>query len=130
MLLSSFVTPFGPAVDAALLTTDTANHVYLYMIPGTGSTSSGSPTTHAAIDDNQWHHLVTVVQPTVVDLYLDGALSASSAASVWTHGTPVPTIGWRSDSPSFWSGLLDEVAIYPHALTAAQILAHYTAGTT
>jgi hypothetical protein len=77
------------------------------------------------INDNQWHHIVYIFKPTSVEFYVDGVFDRSVATTI-----PVPTslpveIGWFSGANSFWPGQIDDVAIYPKALTPAEILDHY-----
>ncbi len=83
-----------------------------------------------------WHHVVITADINNVNvLYLDGAEVArhdtTSAATALIWDT-VRTPHWGSVSryPGQYqhNGLIDEVAIYDKALTAAQVLAHYNAG--
>jgi len=95
---------------------------YLYFYNGLG------PLSVATCHDGQWHHVVWVVSGTTLTYYLDGAFDKSGPIVAPVTEACVVTLG--RDGGLFWSGSLDDVAIYPHALTAAQLLAHYTAGTT
>lgn len=87
---------------------------------------------------------MSVARPYLVDLtytgkelaiYVDGALEGSSATTgslsyARPSATNGLTIGSANDStrPVF-AGVLDEVAVFSQALTAAQIASHWTAGT-
>ena len=85
-----------------------------------------------------WHHLVGVCdQPNGnVYLYADGLLAASATipvnAGIQTQPLPL-TIGARPSSPAAadfdnqWNGTIDDVSIYPTALSPSQVLAHYYA---
>lgn len=82
-----------------------------------------------------WCHLVAVYDATVpsATLYLDGQPVASSASP---NGSFAPnpafpmSIGSYSDgSQNPFIGDIDEFAIYPSALSASQVLAHYQNGT-
>ena len=92
-----------------------------------------SPKTY---NDGQWHHAVGTLSGAGQKLYVDGVLVASNAstfgsgftgywhvgcAEIWTGFTSVP-------SNSYYTGLLDEAAVYTQALDAATVAAHYRAG--
>jgi hypothetical protein len=81
--------------------------------------------------DGNWHHAVLVKSGTNFTLYLDGHQEAQD--------TTIPTTGLVADratigaaraasTSSYWNGTLDEPAIYKRALSAAEILQHYTEG--
>jgi hypothetical protein len=86
--------------------------------------------------NNTWQHLVGVCdEPNgAVRLYVNGVLSASTAISGGVQmGTSPISIGSRQANFSStynlnFVGSIDEVAIYPYALTAGQIMNHYIAG--
>ena len=83
------------------------------------------------LGDGQWHHCVLVVSAGVATIYVDGLADATGA---WPRATTLPAtpvaIGYDVKTPGlWWRGALDEVAIYPVALTAAQVAAHYAART-
>ena len=83
------------------------------------------------LNDNKWHYAVAQMSSNGMELYVDGALVSSSAntqaqdyTGYWRVGGDS---GWEGDQ--YWRGSVDEVAVYPHTLTAAQIGSHYTLGT-
>jgi hypothetical protein len=86
--------------------------------------------------NNTWQHLVGVCdEPNgAVRLYVNGGVSASTAISGGVQmGTSPISIGSRQANFSStynlnFVGSIDEVAIYPYALTAGQIMNHYIAG--
>jgi hypothetical protein len=53
----------------------------------------------------------------------------AGAANTSSGGLSIACAGSGSAASSFFNGALDEVAVYNHALSAAQVLAHYTKGT-
>jgi hypothetical protein len=60
---------------------------------------------------------------------VDGTLDRAGAETYSPPPAPAfPRIGWDESSPDHWSGALDDVAIYPVALTPAQIANHYALG--
>jgi len=77
------------------------------------------------IDDGQWHFLAGVYDGGSSNyLYLDGLLGASApATSQVTGGASDVWIGGAPDygNARSFSGVVDEVAIFPSALTAQQI---------
>ncbi len=79
------------------------------------------------INDGQWHHCVAVLTGTQCSLYIDGVLDKSAALGNSNFTGPA-WIGSDSDAPANWfNGSIDEVAIYPYALSPAQISKHYAA---
>jgi hypothetical protein len=97
-----------------------------------------SPATYR---NGQWHHVVATIDSTLgMALYVDGAQVASHVVDpngkygysqhfdgYWRLGGDSLS-GWpQAPSSNYFSGSVDEVAIYDHALTAAQVAAHYAA---
>ena len=83
------------------------------------------------VPNTGWHHVVlTWTNGDYMRLYLDGALSATSSTIVSgtlaTGGSVgIGTFG-PDVTPSLWfKGFLDEIAVYPTALTGTQVAAHY-----
>jgi hypothetical protein len=88
------------------------------------------------VPDNTWHHLVGVCDQAngKVILYVDGISNASSTITPGTglRSAPNPaTFGSRQSNSGAYDlqfvGSLEEVAIYPNALSALRVLAHYQA---
>jgi PKD repeat protein len=112
---------------------DNAGHIIFGVYPGAARTVASSGTYR----DGQWHHIVGTLSSAGLALYVDGA-RVGFDASVTT--AQVYTGYWRvgGDSLSTWpsaplrnniTASIDDVAVYPTALTAAQVLAHYKAST-
>jgi len=89
-----------------------------------------------AINDGQWHHVVGTLDPTNgMQLFVDGLrvgrdqryVSARDYDGYWRIGND--SVSGYSSAPSDAGlvGSFDEVAVYPSALTAAQVKAHYLA---
>ncbi|MFD7098499.1 LamG-like jellyroll fold domain-containing protein [Streptomyces xanthophaeus] len=106
-----------------------------YFSPGVTPTNT-SPNT---VTDNQWHHAVITAQGPTQTLYLDGTQVAQTSnapvshqankhtymAAGYTHGWPAsPT-----SEISYFTGQLDEVAVYASPLTGEQVAKHYNART-
>lgn len=97
-------------------------------------------TSPATYRDNQWHQVTATMSGAGMVLYVDGAAVAQRADTTqgerylgnWRLGgdnlTGNSLIGWPSppSTPNFIGGV-DEVAIYPTALTATQVQALYAA---
>lgn len=91
-------------------------------------------TTPQALNDGQWHHVVATQGPGGMALYVDGLRVGSNTTSnqqaywgVWRVGGDQLN-GWPGQpSSNFFAGRIDEVAIYPTALTANRVAAHYVA---
>jgi len=73
-----------------------------------------------------WHHVVLVHNGVTASFYIDG-VSAGSVAQTRGAQTLTGGIGAEPNGDNFFNGSLDDVAIYPTALTAPQIAAHYAA---
>ncbi|HEY0239329.1 MAG TPA: LamG domain-containing protein, partial [Friedmanniella sp.] len=93
-----------------------------------------SVTSPASYNNNVWHHVVATLSSTSgMVLYVDGAKvgSFSSVTSgrayggFWRVGADVLP-GKTSTTSAFLSGAVDDVAIYPTALSATQVKDHYT----
>ena len=127
---------FGASKTGASGTYD--RHVYMLndgrLTFGVISSSVKTITSPAAYNDGQWHHIVGELSSQGTMLYVDGVLISNDAttttagtyAGFWRVGGD-NLAGWTSRPLSdYFAGTVDEVAIYPKALTSSQIRAHYT----
>jgi parallel beta-helix repeat protein len=83
----------------------------------------------ADLDPSLWHHVVFTIQGgSSLKLYVDGALAGSTTAPIAASFSANPVIGW-SDATwvSHFNGTIDDVAMYPSALSAANVSAHFAA---
>jgi hypothetical protein len=100
-----------------------------------------------AYNDGQWHYMVATLDPTNgMSLYIDGQLIGTNSnttpqgySGYWRVGGDNLN-GWNLDpwgsnsqgttQPAgyYFNGTIADVAVYPSALSAAQIAAHYAAG--
>lgn len=100
---------------------------------GVNPSSTTTVVSPLSYDDGAWHHVAATLSGAGMKLYVDGVsvatnpsmTTAASHAGYWRVGGTRMT-GWQ-DRPNnpYFVGMLDEVAIYHHALTAQQIAAHY-----
>jgi hypothetical protein len=84
---------------------------------------------------NRWVNVAAVFtngQPSANKLYVDGverALTQRQGTSVPRSATAGARLGrWLYDASYHFGGSLDEFAVYPRALTAAEAASHYEAG--
>jgi len=86
-------------------------------------------TSEQVYTDNAWHHVVATLGADGQRMYVDGKLVASNT-SVTTARTSI-TGYWRAGgiTTTYYRGAMDEVAVYPQVLTAAQVAQHYALGT-
>jgi chitodextrinase len=90
------------------------------------------------VNDGQFHHLVATQGAGGMALYIDGALVASNAAVIapdaangyWRLGGGNLTDWPSAPAASAVNGVFDEAAVYPAALSAERVQAHYLAATT
>ena len=96
--------------------------------------------TNGGVVIGAWTHLVGTYDATslTMSFYINGALVMQATnvtvMPVGTDGTPLPLrvgAGATEGYGDFWfNGSVDEVAVYPSVLTAAQVAANYGVGTT
>src|SRR5205085_722382 len=71
---------------------------------------------------NQWTHLVATFDGSTARLYVNGVLAGSGAVAAFSANASKPLrigAGNTEGSPTFFlPGVLDEVAVYPAALSA------------
>ncbi|MFD3326593.1 LamG-like jellyroll fold domain-containing protein [Streptomyces sp. NPDC058701] len=103
------------------------------------SGNGASNTSATTVTDNQWHHAVITAQGGTQTLYLDGAQAAQATNVPVNHAdNKISVIGagftqhWPAspgNGVNYFTGQLDEVAVYPRTLTGEQVAKHYNART-
>jgi hypothetical protein len=79
--------------------------------------------------DGNWHYVVATYDNSVARLYVDGVLNNAQPSAVHLTPNNLPlNIGRDSSGTYMFQGQLDEVAVYPLALTAQQVATHYGRG--
>jgi uncharacterized repeat protein (TIGR01451 family) len=78
-----------------------------------------------------WHHVLATKSGGTDHLYIDGVdVTVNTGSSTFPDTAGRLTIGALDGTPSDpANGSIDEVAVYPTALSSARIAAHYAAGT-
>ncbi|MEV7679883.1 LamG-like jellyroll fold domain-containing protein [Streptomyces sp. NPDC088341] len=99
--------------------------------------SGATPITSSqAVTDGDWHHVVLSAAGTTQSLYLDGVLigtlSGTRVDQRTTHayiGAGYASQGWMGvpEGTYYFTGQIDEPAVYQHALTEEQVSNHYEA---
>jgi hypothetical protein len=110
-----------------------ANGAYRFFVRNTSGTAVNA--TSSVLPDGNWHHVVGVCDEIhgSLYLYLDSQLIASNSVSggIQTTTNPYMNIGSRQSAKADYdeqlSSDISEVAIYPYALSAAQVQTHYLA---
>jgi len=85
--------------------------------------------------DGKYHHVVATLSGAGMVLYVDGVKVAANATTTtaesntgWWRVGYDNLSGWPgAPTRSHFTGLLDEVAVYPTALSATRVAAHYNA---
>jgi len=114
----------------------------VYTSATAGSNGDGS------YADGKWHHVIATLSSAGESLYVDGQLaktdttvtSAEQVSGYWKVGCG-NLDNWRNAAtdatgstaldytgPKYFTGQIQYAAVYPVALTAAQVLQHYQAG--
>lgn len=89
----------------------------------------------SGFNDNKWHHVVSTQGGTGMKMYIDGTLVGSNPASTnqsysgyWRIGGG-NLGGWPSQpSNMYFTGQVDEAAVYSSALSQSDVAAHYALG--
>jgi Concanavalin A-like lectin/glucanases superfamily len=81
------------------------------------------------VDDGNWHYVAVVFdRDTGIVVYVDGASLATAGALAGSVGNTGPFLIGKATGYGYFSGDLDEVAVYGEGLPAARVHAHHAAG--
>ncbi|MDI5964409.1 LamG domain-containing protein [Streptantibioticus silvisoli] len=129
---------FGNSPTAASSSYD--KHVYMtnsgQLVFGVYSGGTQTVTSPAAYNDGAWHHVVATQGADGMALYVDGlrvgrnaAVTTSQQYTGYWHVGGDSLGSWPNQpSSAFFQGDVDETAVYPSVLSAAQVAAHYDLG--
>ena len=130
------ITGVGSYADRTIFLNDAGNVVF-HVFHNQASTWLFSP---QAYNDGGWHHVVATMSSTGASpgtaVYVDGVLVGSAPSSTsaepytgyWRIGGGLLPSYAAFPSSQYLAGSIDDVAIYPIGLTAAQVMTHYTDG--
>ncbi|MFE6834114.1 DNRLRE domain-containing protein [Streptomyces sp. NPDC057705] len=131
---------FGFGNNQARGSTQYDKHIYMTndgrLVYGVYTGGTRTVTTSGAYNDDQWHHVVATQGPGGMTLYVDGAKKGTLSVTThedfsgyWHAGGD--SLGGWPDRPTseYWAGRLDESAVYPTVLSAAQVQNHYALAT-
>jgi hypothetical protein len=81
------------------------------------------------VDAHRWSHVAATFDGGVMRIYIDGWLAAQGPSRLWLPDARSDlSIGAKQSRWRFYAGGLDELAIYPYALSYGQVLAHSRTG--
>ena len=113
-------------------------HVYMQnngkLTFGVATDSLQTITTPKSYNDGKFHHVVAQLSKNGMELFVDGSREANKASvfaateynAFWRVGGDTLS-GWPSRPTSdYFAGTIDEVAVYPFALTAGQVSKHWS----
>jgi hypothetical protein len=136
--LAAFGTDSGPAT-----TTIRTRELYLSGLgqlsftvrkEAAGTSTPAHAETPASLADNKWHHVVAVQSSRGLFVYVDGLERAATSVTPVVTGTGRWWVGGRAPArlpkvaTTTYAGQIDELSVFPTALTAAQVHAHYQLG--
>jgi RHS repeat-associated protein len=105
-----------------------------------GNTTIAPVTSAGAVNDGRWHHAVLSSMGTTQTLYLDGVRVGQTTATLdhalltfnqlgaATVTTPGSWPGWGTAATRYFTGAIDEVAVYSRPLGAVAVAAHHRYG--
>ncbi len=98
-----------------------------YVILLIGTTGFNRTIVYTTINELQWYHLVATYDGAVMRLYVNGVqvATANRTGGILNANTPL-TIGTGLGGSYDFNGDLDELKIYNHTLTAAEVSTIYT----
>ncbi|GHB48844.1 hypothetical protein GCM10010347_18410 [Streptomyces cirratus] len=115
--------------DKQLYMTNTGRLVFGVYNGSTRTVSTGLFETY---NDNKWHHVVGTQGPSGMALYVDGqnkgtlnVTNFQQYAGFWHVGGDNLSSWPNRPTSNFFAGQIDETAVYPTALTQAQVKNHY-----
>ena len=90
--------------------------------------------TNAKLSDGTWHHVTVILRNASddmadIEMYIDGVLDSSGGgtATAVNTGSANVTVGDNGAASGFFTGCIDEVAIFTSALSSSEVTAIYNA---
>src|SRR5437763_1766295 len=119
----AYETVASQQANSWLLAFDQTNHLVLRQAT-IGDLVHSSKT----VTDANWHYVAVTKSGSSVHLYLDGADVTGTVTNRTMANNALPLTIGQSSSNAYFSGTVDEVALYRAALSASQLQSHYNAG--
>lgn len=133
--LEAWVRPRGfNGVTRRIVSKESATSGYLLGVREDGLLFSrygeaGWDTARTSVDASRWSHVVATYDGSALRVYVDGWLSAQTPSAVELPDARSDlSLGAKQSRWRYYAGGLDEVAIYPYALSDGQVLTHARAG--
>lgn len=123
----------SPAGSRIVSTGTGTSGVEIYTAAGPAVTAAaGNGNTTATVTSPAltagWHHIAVTYNGATLALYIDGAAAGTASLTGPVTAGPGPvTIGRSYNTGSYLAGSIAHVAVYPTALSAARVAAHYNA---
>jgi hypothetical protein len=93
-----------------------------------GGAGNGIVFAATPLQAGRWYHIAATYDGTTMRVYLNGVQDGTTASSLSVEDHTIPLTFGRRQGTDYYSGMLDEVALYPSALSQTRIQAHYDAG--
>lgn len=113
--------------EGYLIQTVATDRIY-FRLSDDGSSQTTAQTPASAISAATWVHVACVYNGVDMRVYIDGSLASNGAENPKAYVDDIYDtdvifiVGGRSDKPgSFTDGLLDELAVFSRALSAAEV---------
>jgi len=112
----------GPGENYSLFINKDERYFHFVLALDVGRVQQNSP--NNSVVPNEWLHVCCTWDGSVTRIYINGemAMEMDQVATIIPSNLPL-RIGHRDGSSHYWNGIIDEVRIYDHALTEAEILA-------
>ncbi len=95
---------------------------FVYAVVNLDGNHATQSTANGVITPGTWHHVCSTWDGATVRIYVDGNLELEQAQSGVLTATGVPLrIGHRIGSSHFFNGIIDDVAVFDHALTEDEV---------
>ena len=121
------------AIEYGFITPETIQ-IWTYPIPPAVPSGGGALDTTYPFPDNEWHHVATIASGTDIRNYFDGVLVGTGGGPTTNYGTNgiynvhIGGGGGFDANGNWFTGQIDEVAIFDKAIPPARVAAHYLAG--
>jgi hypothetical protein len=135
VMLKSFTSHSPPYYQYGIFLWDsTSNPKDVSVVYAINGTYTRADFTGTGWTYDAWSHLVVTWNGSTLTLYRNGASvgTRSQAGTISTYATPIDLGAYANlakNSSYLFPGQIDEVAVYNHALSAASVQGHYSAGT-